>query len=232
MAQCGNGPRRMAQGRELLPCRLPCPPLFREPTMPPPSSVTAAETLPPALPPQAAAVVVVMPGGAASGESGAAAAAASAGAAAVAATGWCAATRRWGRGDWTPEWFCAFLAGNQREQSRFRKELATMRGSVMWLLRQRRQGRWSAEERERLRGVMRSASSVSPYLLIWAVPGSLLLLPFMAWFIDRRRTARERASLAAAAVVRPAEGVGAALAADSAAPLAEPAERSLDSPLR
>ncbi|XDF33729.1 hypothetical protein RBH89_16165 [Paracidovorax avenae] len=108
----------------------------------------------------------------------------------------CAATRRWLRGDWTPEWFCAFLAGNRREQGRFRQELATMRGSVAWLLRQRRQGRWSAEERERLRGLMRSASAVSPYLLIWAVPGSMLLLPFMAWFIDWRRGARERAALA------------------------------------
>ncbi|MFD2298950.1 hypothetical protein QRO11_08705 [Paracidovorax citrulli] len=109
----------------------------------------------------------------------------------VAETG-CAATRRWLRGDWTPEWFCAFLAGNRREQGRFRQELATMRGSVAWLLRQRRQGRWSAEERERLRGLMRSASSVSPYLLIWAVPGSMLLLPFMAWFIDWRRSVAEK----------------------------------------
>lgn len=206
--------------------------------MPAPSSVTAADTLPPALPPQAVAVAGavadVVPGGAASGESGAAAVAeASAGAAAVAATGWCAATRRWGRGDWTPEWFCAFLAGNQREQSRFRKELATMRGSVAWLLRQRRQGRWSAEERERLRGVMRSASAVSPYLLVWAVPGSLLLLPFMAWFIDRRRTARERAAVTAAgAAVLPVESATAAFVADSAVPLAEPADRPLGSPLR
>lgn len=200
--------------------------------MPPPSSVTAAETLPPMFPPQAAAVVAPAPGMAAPGDAEAAAAA-SAGAAAVAATGWCAATRRWGRGDWTPEWFCAFLAGNQREQSRFRKELATMRGSVMWLLRQRRQGRWSAEERERLRGVMRSASSVSPYLLVWAVPGSLLLLPFMAWFIDRRRTARERAAVTAAgAAVLPVEAATAAFVTDSAVPPAEPADRPLGSPLR
>ncbi|MDT0140522.1 hypothetical protein [Acidovorax sp. PRC11] len=200
--------------------------------MPAPSSVTAAETLPPALAPQAVAVAAVAPVGAASGEPGAAAEA-SAGAAVVAATGWCAATRRWGRGDWTPEWFCAFLAGNQREQSRFRKELATMRGSVVWLLRQRRQGRWSAEERERLRGVMRSASSVSPYLLVWAVPGSLLLLPFMAWFIDRRRTARERAAVTAAgAAVLPVEGAAVALVADSSLPLAEPADGPLGSPLR
>lgn len=86
-----------------------------------------------------------------------------------------------------PDWFCSFLAGNTREKTRFRTELATMKGSVVWLVRQRRLGAWSATEREHLRQVMRSASAVSPYLLIWVVPGSLLLLPFLAWFIDRRR---------------------------------------------
>jgi hypothetical protein len=34
---------------------------------------------------------------------------------------------------------------------------------------------------------VRSASSVSPYLFIWAIPGSMLLLPFLAWFLDRQR---------------------------------------------
>ncbi len=86
-----------------------------------------------------------------------------------------------------PEWFCAFLAGNSREKNRFKRDMATIRGSVVWLARQRRQGHWTAHEREHLRQVMRTASSVSPYLLIWVVPGSLVLLPFVAWFIDRRR---------------------------------------------
>ena len=89
-----------------------------------------------------------------------------------------------------PEWFCAFLAGNSREKSRFKRDLATIRGSVVWLARQRRQGHWTAHEREHLREVMRTASSVSPYLLIWVVPGSMLLLPFLAWFIDHRRKRR------------------------------------------
>lgn len=89
-----------------------------------------------------------------------------------------------------PEWFCAFLAGNTREKTRLRSELATMKGSVVWLVRQRRLGAWTATEREHLRNVMRSASSVSPYLVIWVVPGSLLVLPFMAWFIDRRRRSK------------------------------------------
>ena len=86
-----------------------------------------------------------------------------------------------------PEWFSAFLAGNSREKTRLKRELATLKGSVVWLVRQRRQGNWTAHEREHLRSVMRTASSVSPYLLIWVVPGSMLLLPFLAWFIDHRR---------------------------------------------
>ena len=89
-----------------------------------------------------------------------------------------------------PEWFCAFLAGNSREKNRFKRDMATIRGSVVWLARQRRQGQWTVHEREHLRQVMRTASSVSPYLLVWVVPGSMLLLPFLAWFIDHRRKRR------------------------------------------
>ena len=86
----------------------------------------------------------------------------------------------------TPEWLGAFLAGNSREKTRFKREMATIRGSVVWLVRQRRQGQWTAHERAHLRDMMRTASSVSPYLVIWVVPGSLLLLPFLPLFIDRR----------------------------------------------
>jgi hypothetical protein len=92
-----------------------------------------------------------------------------------------------------PEWFCAFLAGNSREKDRLRREIATLRGSVVWLVRQRRQGCWSTHERSHVRLVMRSASSVSPYLIIWVIPGSMLLLPFLAWFIDRQRQKRRPA---------------------------------------
>lgn len=53
-------------------------------------------------------------------------------------------------------------------------------------------GHLSAEERAHLRDIMRSASSVSPYLFIWVIPGSMLLLPFMAWFLDKQRKRRER----------------------------------------
>jgi hypothetical protein len=89
-----------------------------------------------------------------------------------------------------PVWFCSFLAGNHREQRRFRDELGAMKGAWPLLMKQRRGGTWTHEDRDRLRGMVRSASSVSPYLFIWAIPGSMLLLPFLAWYLDTRRKQR------------------------------------------
>ena len=118
-----------------------------------------------------------------------------------------------------PQWFSTFLAGNHREKNRLRREIATMKGSVVWLLRQRRQGQWSLDERTRLREVMRSASAVSPYLIIWAIPGSLLLLPFLAWFIDHRRQRKARTSDSAA----PADSAAPSSTNASDTPLTPPA---------
>jgi hypothetical protein len=89
-----------------------------------------------------------------------------------------------------PVWFCSFLAGNSRERRRFRDELATMKGSWPLLMKQRRGGTWTPEDKQQLKAMVRSASSVSPYLFIWALPGSVLLLPFLAWYLDTRRKQR------------------------------------------
>lgn len=86
-----------------------------------------------------------------------------------------------------PQWFCSFLAGNKRERRRLGDELATMKGAWPLLMKQRRGGRWTDEDKAHLKAMLRSASSVSPYLFIWAIPGSMLLLPFLAWYLDRSR---------------------------------------------
>lgn len=86
-----------------------------------------------------------------------------------------------------PVWFCSFLAGNTREKRRLRDELVTMKGAWPLMMKQRDGGTWTREDKERLRLMLRSASSVSPYLFIWAIPGSVILLPFMAWYLDKRR---------------------------------------------
>lgn len=86
-----------------------------------------------------------------------------------------------------PVWFCSFLAGNTREKRRLRDELVTIKGAWPLMMKQRDGGTWTREDKERLRLMLRSASSVSPYLFIWAIPGSVVLLPFMAWYLDKRR---------------------------------------------
>lgn len=89
-----------------------------------------------------------------------------------------------------PAWFCSFLAGNHREQRRFREELAAMKGAWPLLMKQRNGGKWTPEDKARLKEMVRRASTVSPYLFIWALPGSVLLLPFLAWYLDRRKKRR------------------------------------------
>ena len=93
-----------------------------------------------------------------------------------------------------PAWFCSFLAGNTREKRRLGDELATIRGAWPLLMKQRNGGKWKPEDKERLRLTLRSLSSVSPYLLIWAIPGSVILLPFLAWYLDRRRQKTQNAA--------------------------------------
>ena len=86
-----------------------------------------------------------------------------------------------------PEWFSAMVASNSREKRRFASELVHMRGAWPLLMKQRNGGKWTAEEKTKLKMMVRAASNVSPYLFIWAVPGSMLLLPFLAWFLDKQR---------------------------------------------
>jgi hypothetical protein len=86
-----------------------------------------------------------------------------------------------------PEWFSSMVASNSREKRRFSSELVHMRGAWPLLMKQRNGGKWTAEEKTKLKMMVRSASSVSPYLFVWAIPGSVLLLPFLAWFLDKQR---------------------------------------------
>ena len=93
-----------------------------------------------------------------------------------------------------PVWVSSMVAGNSREKDRLRSELGQIRGALALLMKQRNGGSWTPDDRQRLRQLLRSLSSVSPYLLVWAVPGSMLILPFLAWHLDTRRKRRTRAA--------------------------------------
>ena len=99
-----------------------------------------------------------------------------------------------------PRWFHSFLASNSREKNRLRTELSQIKGAIPLLMKPRNGLKWTHQDRRELQRMLRAASVVYPYLIIWALPGSVLLLPFLAWHLDARRKQREAKAGAGPAV--------------------------------
>jgi len=75
-----------------------------------------------------------------------------------------------------------------REKRHLLNEILQVRGLMPLLMKQRNKGHWSYEDRAELRLHLRRLSDLSPYLVVLALPGSFVLLPALAWWLDRRRT--------------------------------------------
>jgi hypothetical protein len=78
----------------------------------------------------------------------------------------------------------------EREKHRLRSELVQIKGLMPLLMKPRNNERWSQHDRVELLRYMRQLSALSPYLVILVLPGSFILLPVLAWWLDRRRTQR------------------------------------------
>ena len=79
-----------------------------------------------------------------------------------------------------------------REQKHLIGEIVKVRGLMPLLMKQRNDQRWTREEKQELAAHLRRLSTISPYLVVLALPGSALMLPALAWWLDRRRN-RSRA---------------------------------------
>jgi hypothetical protein len=77
-----------------------------------------------------------------------------------------------------------------REKRRIQQEVLQVRGLMPLLMKPRNGYRWTREEKRELVRMLRGLYSVSPYLLALALPGSILFLPLLAWWLDRRRVRR------------------------------------------
>ncbi len=89
-----------------------------------------------------------------------------------------------------PAWWRQLLLSQRREIRRLLAEMLSLRGLMPLLMKTRNGGRWSKEERNELLAHLRHLSHLSPYLLLLLLPGSALLLPLYAWWLDRRRQGR------------------------------------------
>lgn len=83
-----------------------------------------------------------------------------------------------------------FLEAQQREQQLLLAELVKVKGLMPLLMKHRNGGAWSRDERHELHEQLRAMAHLSPYLFILILPGSFVLLPMFAWWLDRRRQGR------------------------------------------
>lgn len=90
-----------------------------------------------------------------------------------------------------PAWWRQLLSSQRREVRRILGELMATRGMMPLLMKARNGGQWTAAEKEELLAHLRRMAHLSPYLLFLLLPGSMLLLPIYAWWLDRRRQQRQ-----------------------------------------
>ena len=88
--------------------------------------------------------------------------------------------------------FSRAINTQKRQAREFVADVVRMRGLMPLLMKNRNGGTWTAAERAELLIQLRILSRVSPYLLFLLLPGSALLLPAYAWWLDRRRKTRSR----------------------------------------
>lgn len=74
-----------------------------------------------------------------------------------------------------------------REKRHLLDELAKVQGLIPLVMKLRHRQQWTRAEKVLLRRHIRRVSRLSPYLLLLLAPGGLLVLPALAWWLDRRR---------------------------------------------
>ena len=89
-----------------------------------------------------------------------------------------------------PGWFRQLLSSQRREARRVVVELMATRGLMPLLMKARNGEAWTADERRILIEHLRLLAHLSPYLIALLLPGSIVLLPIYAWWLDRRRVNR------------------------------------------
>lgn len=89
-----------------------------------------------------------------------------------------------------PAWWRQMVSSQRREARRILAELMATRGIMPLLMKARNGERWTLAEKDELLTHLRRMAHLSPYLIALLLPGSVLLLPIYAWWLDRRRLRR------------------------------------------
>lgn len=85
------------------------------------------------------------------------------------------------------------VEAQRREREHLLAHMGAIKGFMPLLMKRRNGGRWSRQERQELRVKLNALAYLSPYLVVLMLPGSILALPVLAWWLDRRRLRRKDA---------------------------------------
>jgi hypothetical protein len=75
----------------------------------------------------------------------------------------------------------------ERERRRLLAELTQVKGLMPLLMKQRNHQPWNQADRAEIHQHMQRLAHLSPYIVILVLPGSFVMLPLFAWWMDRRR---------------------------------------------
>jgi len=89
-----------------------------------------------------------------------------------------------------PPLFGRMLEAQKRERDLLVREFAQIKGLMPLLMQHRNGGHWTREERLALQEQLLALGHLSPYLVVLVLPGSFMILPVLAWWLDRRRIQR------------------------------------------
>jgi len=78
-------------------------------------------------------------------------------------------------------------AMTMREKQFLLQELVQIRGLMPLLMKPRNKQHWTSDDKAQLREHLRRLTQISPYLVVFVMPGGLLMLPALSWWLDRRR---------------------------------------------
>jgi hypothetical protein len=74
-----------------------------------------------------------------------------------------------------------------REKKYLVGELVQVKGLMPLLMKPRNKQKWTPQDRLEVVIHLRRLSKISPYLAMMVLPGSFVMLPALAWWLDRRR---------------------------------------------
>jgi hypothetical protein len=80
-----------------------------------------------------------------------------------------------------------------REKRYVLAEIMEVKGLLPLLMKPRNHQKWTPQDKHELMTHLRHMSKVSPYIAVIMLPGGLLMLPALSWWLDRRRGKRATA---------------------------------------